>query len=593
MKGHRTPEEMLEHLRKEAKRRFKAFQRGDDQAVRWFRGILPNGPAAPSLRDFQLAVARTLDFPGWAALKQAIETPLPAPTSREGIVNRFLDNACPDHHVRGKQDHRRAAATAMRLLTQHPWLARHDFNTAVVCGEMDFVRDAIARDTRVAVTASADPSVVRGMSGGENDLYEDLGAKGWTPLLYLCFARLPLAAANDNAVEIARMLLEAGADPNVFFHAGDSLYTPMTGLAGEGEEDRPPHSRRNEIAQLLLDHGANPYDIQVVYDLGFHSNYMWWLPMVHEASVKAGRAADWRDPEWRMLDMGGYGCGARWFLEHAISKRNVELAAWCLEHGASPDAAPSNSEHFARATLYEHAVRSGQHEIADLLLRHGARQTAVERKPMDELIDAAKRLDRERVEVLLREHPELRSEPRPLFVAAELNRADMVHLLIDAGFSPDVADDKNTRAMNHAAWSDSRDAAEALLARGAEVDPVERNYGGTPFGNASHFLHRRMMELLAPITKDVWNLTYNGYLDRLREVIEEKPERARVDWGEWSPLFWLPPHDEDVALETAKLFVKHGANPHQRADDGATPQSRAEALGMPRVAEYLSSLRPN
>ena len=81
MKGQRTPEEMLEHLRKEAKRRMKAFQSGDEGAARWFRGLVPNHPAAPTLRDFQLAVARSLDFPGWTALKRALETPLPPPTS--------------------------------------------------------------------------------------------------------------------------------------------------------------------------------------------------------------------------------------------------------------------------------------------------------------------------------------------------------------------------------------------------------------------------------------------------------------------------------------------------------------------------------
>src|SRR5690349_4182183 len=182
MKGQRTPEETLERLRKEAKRRLKAFHSGEEQAVQWFRQAVPDGPGEPTLRDMQLAVARSLDFPGWTALKRALETPLPDPKSREGIVNRFLDNACPDHHVRGRQDHRRAESTATRLLTQHLWIPTFDFNTAVVCGEIDFVRDAIARDSRIAVVATSAPSGVRGMSGGANDLYEDLGAKGWPPL---------------------------------------------------------------------------------------------------------------------------------------------------------------------------------------------------------------------------------------------------------------------------------------------------------------------------------------------------------------------------------------------------------------------------
>src|SRR4051812_30157261 len=199
MKGQSTPAETLERLRKEAKRRLKAFRSGNEQAVRWFHHTLATVPSEPTLRDAQLAVARSLDFPGWTALKRAIETPLPDPTSREGIVHRFLDNACPDHHVRGRQDHRRAEATAMRLLAQNSWLPRHDFNTAVVCGEIDHVRQAIARDPRVAVVASSEPGALRAMAGGSNDLYEYLGPKGWPPLLYLSFTRLPLAAASTTS----------------------------------------------------------------------------------------------------------------------------------------------------------------------------------------------------------------------------------------------------------------------------------------------------------------------------------------------------------------------------------------------------------
>lgn len=296
MNGHRTPSEALERLRKEAKRRLKAFRRDEADTVRWYRRTVPDAPREPTLRDMQLAVARRLDFPGWADLKRALETPLPEPHSEAGIDSRFLDNACTDHHVRGRQDHRRAEWTALRLLEQHPEIAHHDINTAIVCGDIDFVRDAIARDPRVAVSPTEAPSAFRAMAGGENDLYGDLGPKGWTPLLYLAFTRLPIEASRENAVSIARLLLDAGADPNAWFHAGDSHYTPMTGIVGEGEEDRPPHPRRDELAPLFLDFGANPYDIQVVYNLGFHAEYLWWLPLVHARSVTIGRADDWRDP---------------------------------------------------------------------------------------------------------------------------------------------------------------------------------------------------------------------------------------------------------------------------------------------------------
>jgi ankyrin repeat protein len=178
-----------------------------------------------------------------------------------------------------------------------------------------------------------------------------------------------------------------------------------------------------------------------------------------------------------------------------------------------------------------------------------------------------------------------------MFRAADANRADAINLLVDVGFSPDVADATNVRSLHRAAYANALDAARALVARGAEIDPVEENYGGTPFGGAAHYLNREVMDFLAPLTTDIWNITYDGRVDRVRELLEAQPERARVDWDEWSPLLWLPPHDEDAALAIAKLFVKHGADPHRRdSKGGGSPLDRAAALGMTRVAAYLRNL---
>ena len=81
MSGQSTPAETLARLRKEAKRRLKAFKSGDERAVSWYRRTVPNASADPTLRDMQFAVARSLDFPGWAELKRALETPPPEPQS--------------------------------------------------------------------------------------------------------------------------------------------------------------------------------------------------------------------------------------------------------------------------------------------------------------------------------------------------------------------------------------------------------------------------------------------------------------------------------------------------------------------------------
>src|SRR5688500_18870284 len=90
--------------------------------------------------------------------------------SLEEVVSLFLDNACPDHHVRGGSDHVRAEHTAMRLLARHPEIATANFYTAVVCGDLDAVNRALATDPGWATRRNGEPGPGRTGAGGEGDL---------------------------------------------------------------------------------------------------------------------------------------------------------------------------------------------------------------------------------------------------------------------------------------------------------------------------------------------------------------------------------------------------------------------------------------
>ncbi|MES2521640.1 MAG: ankyrin repeat domain-containing protein, partial [Gemmatimonadota bacterium] len=504
------------------------------------------------------------------------------------LVARFLDNACPDHHVRGGPDHVRARHTAMRLLARYPALATSSFSAAVVCGEIAMVEQMLGDDPSLATRSDGIPSEQRAGVGGDGDLVRaDLGTKGWEPLLYLCFTRMPLAASNDNSLAIARLLLDAGADPNAYFMAGDSRYTPLVGAIGEGEENRPPHPHRNALVELLLERGAEPYDIQVVYNIGFSGNAQWFLERIHARAVALGREADWDDPEWSMLDMGGYGSGARWHLERAVKNDDAALAEWCLTHGAGLDAAPARDERSPQHSLYEEAVLRGSTEVVDALLRHGATASDIKPSLIQEFAQACLRLDRARVEVMIAEHPELLLAPEPLHEAARRDRADVVQFLLDLGVSPDVENAGKERALHAAAYDNAVAAAQVLIERGAAIDPVESSWGSTPMGAAAYSQHRAMIDLLSPHSRDVWELTHAGKVERLREVLAEQPERARVAWDGHTPLMWLATDDEARAIATAELFLEHGANPTLRNKDGMTAADRAERNGMLDLAERL------
>jgi uncharacterized protein len=563
-----TSQTTLENLKREAKRWLKALDEHDPEARARLERATPDSPAKPGLRHVQHALAREFDLPGWKALKDALTSARrdAAPTD---LVTRFLDNACPDHHVRGGPDHVRARHTAMRLLTRYPDIARASFPAAIVCGELALVERMLAEHPELATQKSE-------------------AQKAWEPLLYLCFTRLPLPAANDNAVAIVRLLLEHGADPNVYFMAGDSRYTPLVGAIGEGEEDRPAHPHRDALVDLLLEHGANPYDRQVVYNIHFHGNVLWFLERIYQRALQLGRKADWDDPEWSMLNMGGYGNGARWHLHNAIDSNDLVLAEWCLAHGADPNAAPPPHPKFPKHSLYEEAMFRGHIEMADLLARYGAVRTEVEPQPVATLVAACMRLDRAAVTALLAAHPEYIHAPEPFFEAADKNRVDVAQFLLDLGWSPDVRNAINERPLHMASYSTAVDVAQWLIEHGAEIDPVEANWSNTPLGAAVYGQHAPIIELLAPYSRDFWGLTVAGKVDRLRQLIADDPERARAICRQYTPLVWLPTHDERIALEIAELYLALGADPSARNDKhDLTAIERAEKNGMLELTALL------
>ena len=595
-----TPATSAENLKKEAKRWLKALRENDAKAIARFERAYPKAPGRPVLRDVQHALAVEYGMAGWkelmAALPQAraeSSPPLAAPPEAPPeAVARFLECACPDHHVRGLPAHRMARHAAMRILEENPGIARESIYTATVCGEIEEVRRILDERPELANAKREVTGRDRSGAGGQFDFLGDFGGKPWEPLLYLCFTRLPLAKSNENSVAIAKLLLDRGADPKAFFMAGDSRYTPLVGVIGEGEEGRPPHPHRDELVMLLLERGAEPYDQQVLYNIHFHGKVLWWLKLVYEFSIKAGRRADWEDPEWHMLGMGNYGSGARFHLRIAVQHNDLELADWCLEHGANPNAAPEKSPALSRGSLYEFAVRLGHTEMAELLARHGAERREVILADEDRYVAACLRLDHEEIRRLLEQHPEYLQSPKAMFEAGRKDRADAVALLLELGTPLEVEDEKKQRALHVAAWNDAVHAAELLIERGAEVDPYELNYSSTPIDLAVYAGHPRTIELLRRHSRDVWNLAPLGDVDRLRTVLAAAPRRAKVTW-QTTPLFWLP-EDENQAIEIARLFLEHGADPSFRSKkDGSTAADVARKRGMRRVAELLDAAAGN
>jgi hypothetical protein len=252
----------LDRLRTQARRLQREARSGDPDALRFLRAWHPRPDRADAerlaLHDAQLAVARRYGFAGWPAMVAYLETA--APLSRDpakvaeddlGRADSFCALACLRYDEQDAPPRRERAAA---LLADQPDLVAHSIWAAATAADRDAVRRHLDADRRLARRSG--------------------GPYGWEPLLYLCYSRLPIPRPAEDVLQVARLLLDAGADPDAGFlwRGLATPFTALTGVFGEGEQGphrQPRHPHDVVLAILLLERGAEPNDGQALYNRMF------------------------------------------------------------------------------------------------------------------------------------------------------------------------------------------------------------------------------------------------------------------------------------------------------------------------------------
>ncbi|MGC3982063.1 MAG: ankyrin repeat domain-containing protein [Steroidobacteraceae bacterium] len=539
----------IESLRKQAKQWLKSLRAADAQAIARLRAALPNHPndAPPTLRAVQLALARERGFDGWSALLAA---PTDNPALRE-LADEMLRHAI----FRGEHD------IAARLFTQHPELARVDLYTVIAAGDLEEVERRLAADPAAATRAG--------------------GPHQWPPILYLAFMRLPGGATH--AVEIARRLLDLGADPNSSWKDDwGNRFTVITGVIGLGEGVKPPHEQADELVALLVERGADPVDTQSFYDISIVDDDTHWLDVLWQHALVRGVTEYWQGIADKSIGGPLAANPLDFMLSLAVSYRHPRRAQWLLTHGANP-----NSRHaYSQRTQREEALVYGADEVLALLEQHGAT-----RAPLDGpvgFIVACRQGDLEEMRRLALLHPEVLLDSEPMHTAAREGRFATVKQLLDLGMDVDIADHAGVRALNTAASNNRLDVMQLLIDRGADIDRPTQYYDGS-MGFASEFGHRQAAALLAPYSSDVHNMVFSELKDRLTELFAADPELVNSKHHRFgvTPLYCLP-RDEIAALEMARFLLQHGADKNFRNKEGETAAEAWRKYGFNAVAELLS-----
>ena len=561
-----TSKSSLDSLKKAAKRWLKSLRAGEPEALARLQQVLPHANTGSGLREIQQALAREHGFASWAALKlQLLDQALARRTHAERL-EEFLEHAILNYGIppAGQRwdptypDDPSRREYAARILAKHAETAHGSIHAAALCGDVAEVKRVLELDRRAA-----------SLKGG---------ARMWEPLLYLAYGRLPVAAAVENAVEIARLLLDAGANPNVQMTDGENPFTAVTGFIGEGERTPPavpPHPRAEELVRLLIERGADPFDTQALYNTSLWYDSTAWLELLYDYDERAGTTARWNDSSAGRRGQLDY------LLGNAIDRNHVRRVEWLLAHGANPQ----TKHAYSNRHLHTTAVLHGHSQMAEMLATAGAQ---IEELQGYEAFQAAcLRLDRDTARRLASQHPEYASDATALLVAAGTGSVDVVKLLLDLGTAPDAQSADGQRALHAVAWADSVPVAQLLAERGAEIDARDRKYSSTPLGWAIHLGKPKLVEYLSSVSSDVMSLVAAGKLERLRSVLDSEPSLAKTLHNDRTTLFYLSEADENLAIGIAELLLSHGADPDHANQQGLTAAGEAERNGMDALAQVL------
>jgi hypothetical protein len=446
-------------------------------------GLAAADPGYPVHRA-QLALAQMYGFASWARLRAHVAEI----EARTWTPPEVPDDAPPAHRLL-----RLACLTwsgpvpdpdaALALLARHPDLPGTSAALAAVC----------ARPDRLAQLLAADPAAAT----RPQEPY------GWSPLMYLTYARLPGQAAAD-VVACAEALLDAGADPDDgrYVDGWPTAFTVLTGVIGGGEQAEPPHPHLAALARLLLRRGTDPNDAQALYNRMFTSGDD-WLELLLEHGLGQGDGGPWRH---RLPDLTASPPEQlRSLLAWAVTHDQRDRVALLARAGVDVQAPLSQPGLLSTpATPLKVALLHGHRELAALLRGLGATEPDLD--PVEAFVAAVLAQDEVAVGATAPAVVAAAREARPGLVvwAAAQHRPRAVELLVAAGWDVDALARSDVpveqpwqTALHTAVEKDDADLVRRLLALGADREIRDARFDGRPVDWAGYLDRPALVPILA------------------------------------------------------------------------------------------------
>ncbi len=140
----------------------------------------------------------------------------------------------------------------------------------------------------------------------------------------------------------------------------------------------------------------------------------------------------------------------------------------------------------------------------------------------------------------------------PLIAACTSGSLEIVRILLQAGASVHIANQKGHTALSEACYHGHSEIVKELVLAGAAID-VRSTFGSTPLHDAAHGSTASHTEICSLLLR-------NGVDANITDVLNNTPLHSAVEIGN---------------LDTASLLVHFGARPDARNTSNETPIMRA------------------
>ena len=361
-------------------------------------------------------------------------------------------------------------------------------------------------------------------------------------------ARL-VAAAWENDVELARRLIERGADVNAqddtqqsaFLIAASEGYVDLLDLTMENGADLDSKDSFNGTALIRATERGHAAIAGRLVRAGIevdHVNNLGWTAL-HE-SVILGDGTERYVDTVRVLVAAG--------ADVAIPAVNDGLTAG------------------------EHAERMGQSAVATLLRKTAGADDVRRPAAQERLLAAAADGDADTVALMLRREADLEArdghERTALLLASTYDRVPVARLLVALGADPDALDDRHDTPWLVTGVTGSVAMLEVLLP--ADPDLTIRNrYGGVSVIPASE----------------------RGHVDYVRRVVQTDIDVNHVNDLGWTALLEAVILGDGSApyQQIVRILLDAGADPTIADGNGVTALDHARSSGQTEVARILLS----